>query len=110
MAVSLLLRLRLWSLFGRNAYPRRHALTNKKEPAVRSWQRSFDQKQVVGRINLDQRVVPRRHLVRAHVTAHAQALFGLAALATPGCVRCNRTRRAVLSFGSMRCGLTTEMM
>src|SRR5258707_416096 len=55
-------------------------------------------------------MIPRRHLVHAHVTAHANTLLGFTALAAPRGTRRNRTRRAVFTFGTVTGWLTTEVM
>src|SRR5687768_15358343 len=88
----------------------RDALANEKERSVRSRERSFDEQQVVGGVDLHERVVARRDLVHAHVPGHANALLGLAALAAPRGVRRERAGRAVLALGAVRRGLTTEVV
>ncbi len=49
-------------------------------------------------------------LIHAHVAGHADALFGLTALAAPRRARCDRAGRAVLAFGSVRSALAAEVM
>jgi hypothetical protein len=88
--------------------PRRHALTNEKERPVGSGKRSFDQQQIVCGINLDEGVIAGGDLFVAHVAAHADALLGLAALASPRGAGGDRAGRTVLTLGAVRRGLTTE--
>src|SRR6185437_5744711 len=83
-------------------------LPNKKERSVCSRKRSFDEQQVVGGVDLDQRMIAGRHLVNAHVTGHANALLGLAALAAPRGARRDRSGRAMLTLRAVRRGLATE--
>ena len=49
-------------------------------------------------------------VIRSHVTGHANALFGLAALTAPRGARGERTGRTMFAFRAVRGRLTTEVM
>src|SRR4051812_4999525 len=89
-------------------YLRGDRLAHEKEPAVWTGEGSFDEQDVVGRVDADQRVVARRDAIDTHVAGHADALLGLTALTTPRGARGERTGRPVLALGAVRGGLTTE--
>src|SRR5687768_3530267 len=98
-----------WSL--KRPRPLRHrlilrgdALTNEKKPAIWSWQGSFDQQQVLVGVNPDERVIAAGDALRAHVAGHADALFGLAGVATVAGAGTDRAGGAVLALGAVRRG------
>src|SRR5580658_2516947 len=55
-------------------------------------------------------MVSRRNAIHAHVSGHADALLGLATLASPSRARRDRTRRPMLAFRSVRSTLPAEMV
>src|SRR5690349_20347186 len=94
----------------RRLHSGRDALPHEKQRSVRPRQRAFDQEQVVLRVDLHQRMIPRGHAVHPHVPGHAHALLGLAALTAPGRAGRDRAGRTMLALGAVGCRMTAEVM
>src|SRR5580658_6694503 len=97
-------------LFLHRAGPGGDGFANKKNAAVWSWQRSFNQKKIFFGVDGNQGVISRRHLVHAHVAGHAHARLGLATLAAPGRAGRDGAGAAVFALGAVRGGLTAEVV